>query len=113
MRRGFSLSGVMALTLFLFVMFAALHSALHMNRQRLATVKHRHAAQWLAVSGADLARARLLKGDMKVGETIRSPQFPQGRFEVSSRQNGAGVLLVSRGISAGQTAERQVRVSAP
>ena len=113
MRRGFSLPGVLALTLFLFVLFAALHSALHMNRQRLATVKHRHAAQWLAVSGLDLARVRLAKGEMKVGETIRSPQFPQGRFEVSSRRSGSGVLLVSEGTAAGQRVESRLTVKAP
>ena len=109
MRRGFSLTGVMALCLFLFTLFVTLHGALAMNRQRMATRKLRQAAQWLAISGADLAQSRLAQGEMKSGQTIRSPQFREGRFEVSAVRAGGRVRLKSTGFAGEQvyTVERE------
>lgn len=98
MRRGFSLPGVMALCLFTFVLFLALSQALAMNRHRLAVAKHREAAVWLAVSGADWAQAA--KGQLKSGQSFRSPDFQQGYFEVRMEPNGA---IVSKGVAAGQS----------
>ena len=100
MRRGFSLPGVMALCLFTFALFLALSQALEMNRHRLAVAKHREAAVWLAVSGADWAQTQVAKGQLKSGQTFRSPDFQQGHFEVRLGPNGA---VVSKGVAANQS----------
>jgi type II secretory pathway component PulK len=103
MQRGFSLPGVLALCLFLSVLFVTLHSALSLNRQRLAQQKFQQSAIWLSVSGADLAQARLAKGQLKVGETLVSPQFKEGSFKVTSRRSGSAVQVESVGLAGGQT----------
>lgn len=94
-RRGFSLPGVMALALFLFTLFLALHSALEVNRHRLALEKYRQSAYWMAVSGAELAQSRWKAGTLKVGSSLRSPNFHSGHFEVTVRGDGT---LVSTGV---------------
>jgi hypothetical protein len=103
MRRGFSLPAVLAICLFFFATFVALSHALSLNRQRTAQARHQQAAIWLSVSGADLAQARLAKGELKAGETLTSPQFQQGSFQVITRNSGGGVLLESTGTAGGQT----------
>jgi type II secretory pathway component PulK len=112
MQRGFSLPGVLALCLFFSVLFVTLHSALAFNRQRLAQQKFQQAAVWLAVSGADLVQARLNNGQMKVGESLTSPQFQEGSFAVSSSVSGSAVEVTSVGEAGGQkhTIRRRVVV---
>ena len=111
MRRGFSLTGVLALCLFFFVLFIALSNALTMNRQRMVTEKLKQAAMWMSVSGADLAQARLSKGQMKAGQTLTSPDFQEGSFKVVTRATGGGVQVESTGYAGGQSylAKRTVR----
>lgn len=112
MRRGFSLTGVMALCLFFFVMFVTLSDALSQNRQRMATEKLRQAAVWMSISGADVAQARLSKGQLKPGSPLVSPRYAQGQFKVVTRRAGSSVLLESTGTAGNQshTTRRKVRV---
>jgi type II secretory pathway component PulK len=111
-RRGISLTGVLALTLFFFVLFAALSHALRMNRHRLSQEKHRQAAVWLSVSGADWAENEFAKGRFRAGDTFRSPDFQQGRFELSFKSSGGLVLVICEGIAANQNYTTERKVSA-
>jgi hypothetical protein len=99
-RKGFSLPGVMAISLLLFVLFIGLQNSLRGNRHRISREKHQQAAVWLAISGADVAQARLAKGSLKAGQDLKSPSFQQGRFTVTTKKRGSKTLIESTGIAA-------------
>jgi type II secretory pathway component PulK len=111
-RRGFSLPGILALTLLFFVLFSALSHALRTNRHRLSQAKHQQAAIWLSVSGADWAEAQIAQGRFRTGDTYRSPDFQQGRFELTFQRGGGQISVVSRGIAANQNYTTERKVSA-
>ena len=115
MRRGFSLPGVMALVLLFFVLFIALQSALRDNRHRLSREKHIQAAVWLAISGADVAEARLAKGSLRAGEGLDSPAFQQGSFTVQTERQGSKIRIQSTGVAAHERylITRMVGVTSP
>lgn len=98
--RGINLPLVMGVTLVLFTLVLALHSNLRQARNKLDREKHRAAATWLAVSGADVAEARLRKGTLRIGELLNSPQLQQGRFVVKSRRVEGRLLVESTGYAA-------------
>ena len=111
-RRGFSLPGILALTLLLFALFSALSHALRTDRNRLSQAKHQQAAVWLSVSGADWAEKQIAEGRFQAGDTFRSPDFQQGRFELSFQSDGGQILIVSHGVAAKQNHTVRRKVSA-
>ncbi len=110
MRRGFSLPGVMAITLLFFVLFLTFQRGLDSSRRRLMNHKYQQSAFWLATSGADVVEARLRKGSMRVGEALISPSFRNGSFQVRTSLGPGGILILSTGNAGGQkyTFERRL-----
>lgn len=98
--RGVNLPLVLAINLLLFFLFIILQNNLRQSHYRLSQEKHQAAAQWLAISGAELVEARLSKGLCKVGQTIESPQYKQGRFVVRIEKKGGETLILSSGYAA-------------
>ena len=111
-QKGLSLPGVLGVNLILFLLAMTLHGHLRQNRLQLADEKHRMAAEWLSISGADLVEARLQKQQLEIGQKFDSPNFQQGRFSVSIEQRGTQIVLVSTGL-AGRRTHTTVRAVNP
>ena len=112
-RKGLSLPLVLGLVVVIFALFLILQANLRQARYRLALQKHRAAAHWLAVSGADVAEARLAKGVLRAGDRLSSPQLQNGRFVVVSRREGGQLVLICTGYSAGEKSVVERRVAVP
>lgn len=103
----------MSISLVLFFFFVTLNTGLREASHRLAGQRHEQAALWLAVSGADLAEARLREGTLKAGEVWNSPQFRQGRFAVTTSVQGSRLTITSTGYAADRRSVKVRTVALP